>query len=411
MMPANPQTMDYEDKLKVRANELRPGMFVCELDRPWEDTPFKPQGFELRDRSDLEAVASYCEYVFIDLVRTQMTRVTVDDLPSPPINEKGFSLGPKELEAANASRQQTSALIKSLIEDVRFGQSLDIQLAKAAVSECISHVLSNPGAMTLLAQLREKYEYTQQQAYSTCIYSIMLGRLLGLNSFQLENLGTCGLLHDVGKLTIPPHILNKTSGLTPEEKAVVNTHTKAGRDILMSSSRIYSGSVDVAHAHHENLDGSGYPRGLHGNQINLNSRIVSIVDKYAAITSPRPHRPMGDHLSAVSILNKLARDGKTDAAITATFISAMGVYPPGSIVELSNGEVGIVLESNPKHPLRPRLLIVRDTNKNRCQSLTDMAQKTVDGRGRPYRIVNVCSTGDYGISLSHYFELILRAIN
>ncbi|CAG0976947.1 partial Cyclic di-GMP phosphodiesterase, partial [Gammaproteobacteria bacterium] len=205
--------------------------------------------------------------------------------------------------------------------------------------------------------------------------------------------------------------LNKTGGLTPDEKAIINTHTNAGRDILMSSSRIYSGSVDVAHAHHENLDGSGYPRGLHGSQINLNSRIVSIVDKYAAITSPRPHRPMGDHLSAVAILNKLAREGKIDANITAAFISAMGVYPPGSIVELSNGEVGIVLESNTQYPLRPRLLVVRDANKNPCQCLIDMTQKTIDGRGRSYRIINVCSHGDYDISLSHYFELIVRAFN
>lgn len=411
ILTADPQAMDYVDEIKMRVGDLRPGMFVCELDCPWEDTPFQPGGFEIRNATDVKAVSSHCEYVFIDLERTPVDQVVVDDLPGSYLCENGFCFGPKDLEAAKATQSQTSDLIKSLVEDIRFGQSLDIQLAKAAVSECVSNVLSNPQAMTFLTRIRGKDEYTRQQAYNTCIYSIVLGRLLGLNSFQLEQLGTCGLLHDIGKLSIPGEILNKTGALTAEEVAIVHKHTKAGRDFLMSASHIYSGSVDVAYSHHENLDGTGYPRGLHGDQINLNCKIVSIVDKYEAITSPRPYRPMGDHLSAVAILNKLARENKIDSSITSYFVSYMGVYPPGCIVELSNGEVGIVLESNLKHHLHPRLLIVRDANKQRCQCLIDMTQKTIDERGRPYRIVNVHSPGYYGISLSQYYDLIVRAFS
>jgi len=403
--------MDYVEKIKIHSDELSIGMFVCELDRPWEETPFCAQGFEIKTQSDIDTLSNYCEYVFIDLVRTQVTQVTIDDLPVAPVHENGFCFGPEELESADAVSKQTSRLIQGLIEDIRFGQGLDVQLAKAAVSECISHVLSNPAAMMLLTRLRQKDEYTRQQAYSTCIYSIVLGRAMGLNSFQLENLGTCGMLHDIGKLAVPEYILNKSGSLSAEETEIVQKHTKAGRDLLMSAAHVYSGSVDVAYAHHENLDGSGYPRGLQGDQINLNSRIVSIVDKYDAITSPRPHRPTGDHLSAVAILNKLAREGKIDPTITTAFLSYLGVYPPGSVVELSNGEAGIVIESNPRHPLRPRLLIVRDSNKNRCQCLIDMAQKTTDMRGRPYRIVTVRSPGYYGITLSHYYELLVRALN
>jgi len=92
-------------------------------------------------------------------------------------------------------------------------------------------------------------------------------------------------------------------------------------------------------------------------------------------------------------------------------VAYMGVYPPGSIVELSTGEVGIVLNSNCRHHTRPRLLLVRDTHKNSCQCLIDMAEKTVDAKGRPYRITGVRSPGYYGIETSHYYNLLVRAFS
>ena len=145
--------------------------------------------------------------------------------------------------------------------------------------------------------------------------------------------------------------------------------------------------------------------------MNLNCKIVSIVDKYDAITSPKPYRPAGDHLSAVAILNQLARDNKIESSLTMAFVSYLGIYPPGSIVELSSGEVAIVLESNPRQRLRPQVLVVRDANKDPVQIFIDMSEKTNDDKGRPYRIVTVRRPGDFGIDLSQYFDPIMQAFN
>jgi HD-GYP domain-containing protein (c-di-GMP phosphodiesterase class II) len=411
MLPEKPRIVDYVEKVRLRACDLRPGMYVCELDRPWLETPFMLQGFEVENDADIEAVMQHCEYVYIDLMRTKVVRVTIDELPGSFTNEKKKAFAEKDMEAADITRKQTSKLIKTFIDEIRFGQSLDIQLAKNAVSDCVVNLTNNPEAMMFLTRMRNKDEQLNQHAFNVCVYSIVLGRLLGYDATQLEQLGTCGLLHDMGKVTIPESILNKPGPLNEEETAIIQSHAKAGRDILMGGRNIFSGTVDVAYGHHENIDGTGYPRGLQGHQLNLNCKIVSVVDKYDAITSPKPYRPAGDHLSAVAILNQLARDNKIDSSLTLAFVSYLGIYPPGSIVELSSGEVSIVLESNPRQKLRPQILVVRDANKQPTQKFIDMSEKTEDDKGRPFRIVTVRRPGDYGIDLSQYYEVIMSAFN
>ncbi len=262
-----------------------------------------------------------------------------------------------------------------------------------------------------LARLRGKDEQHGQHAFNVCVYSIVMGRLLGFDNLKLENLGTCGLLHDLGKMAIPDEILNKTGKLTIEETDIIRSHTTEGRNILMSGRNIFSGTVDVAYGHHENLDGTGYPRGLEGHQLNLNCKIVSVVDKYDAIISDKLYRPAGDHLSAMTILNKLAGGNKIDAELTSSFTSHLGIYPPGSIVELSSGEIGIVLESNPGQRLRPQIMLVRDANKAETLSFVDISEKTQDDKGRPYRIAAVHRPGAFGIDLGQYYDQIIKAFN
>lgn len=411
MFQNKPRKIDVVEKVKINVGDLRPGMYVCELDRPWLETPFLLQGFEVKNDADIEAVMQHCQWVFIDLLRTKVQRVVIEDAPRGFRTSKDTSYQRRDLEAANSTRTQVSGLIKTFVDEIRFGQCPDIQLAKAAVSECVASIARNPEAMLFLARMRSKDEHIGQHAFNVCIFSLVIGRLLGLDSGQMENLGTCGLLHDMGKVVIPDHVLNKPSPLTAEELAIIKTHPQEGRDILMTGRNIFSGTVDVAYGHHENLDGTGYPRGLEGHQLSLNCKIVAITDKYDAITSRRPQRPAGDHLSAVAILNKMGKDNKIDSKLTASFVAYLGIYPPGALVELNTGEVGIVIDSNPTQRLRPQLLLVRDANKAPIQVFVDLAEKKTDAQGRPYRIVTVRRAGDYGIDLSAYYDKIVQAFD
>jgi len=404
MTQGKPETVK---KVKIQVSDLRPGMHICELDRPWLGTPFLDQGFEVTNFTDIKTVMDHCEYVYIDPRRSKSVdfqsgrREVAAARPALRFPEKA-------METVDVTRKQTSDLIKSYLDDICFGNSPDIQLAHSAASVCVSHVVRNPEAVMFLARLRGKFDDASRQAFNVCVYSIIIGRLLGLDSLKLENLGTSALLHDMGFVGVPDAVLNKPGFLSAEEMAVVQTHPRRGRDILISGRHIFSGAVDVAYGHHENLDGTGYPRGLAGHQISLFTKIVAVVDKYDSIMSPMPYRPAGDHLDAVSILKRLAKTNKIDPAITSLFVSYLGVYPPGCVVELSTGEVAIVTRSNPQHALLPQVLVVRDRDRQPVQHLVDLADKASDGRGRPCRIVSVRRPGEFGINADQCFEQIMR---
>ena len=404
--------IDYVEKVKLRVGDLRKGMFVCELDRPWLETPFLFQGFELKSDTDIEEVGRHCQYVYIDLLRSRRVEISLDAAPPPRsyMNPGRVQSFEKEVEAADTTRQQASTLVKSFIEQVRLGNSLDIHLAKSAVAECVASVMRNPEAMMFVTQMREKDELISQHAFNVCTYSIILGNFAGLDAKQLEELGTCGLLHDLGKVSVPAKILNKKAKLSIEEQAIMRTHTTLGRDILISGRNTFSGTVDVAFGHHEHMDGTGYPRGLEGHQLNQNCKIVAVTDKYDALTSVRPFRPAYNHLDAIRILNKMVGKQQLDSQLANGFVSCLGIYPPGSVVELSTGEIAIVLQSNPQQRLRPQIMVVRDTaGAEQCERLVDMALKDTDEAGRPYKIKAVHRPEDLGIDLQRHRSAILRS--
>lgn len=406
------RTFEVVEKVKLRAADLRKGMYVCELDRPWLETPFLLQGFEIQSDADIKEVMRHCDYVYIDMLRTKVVAVEIASVP-PRFYGGSNASGrmERDLAAAEKTCRETSSLIKTLFDDIRFGHCVDIQLARSAVSECVANVMRNPDATMLLTRLRHKDEDSSRHSFNVCIYSIMLGRSLDMDIHELENLGTCALLHDVGKAEIPDHILNKRTRLTEEERRILREHTVRGRDILMSARNLFGGTVDVAYGHHEHLDGTGYPRGLQGHQLNLNCKIVAVADKYDAIGAPRPYKPGRDHLEAVAVLNKLAKENKIDEDLTGKLVSLLGIYPPGVVVELSTGETALVLESKANQRLRPIILVVRDAEGQAQERYVDMSEKTADDRGHPYKIKRVYKPGEFELDLDDYRNAIVHAFN
>ncbi len=412
VMDERARKVDYVEKVKLRVGDLHPGMYVCELDRPWLETPFLLQGFEIKSDNDIEALRRHCQYVYIDMLRTRTVEMTIDALPPRSyLNDKRLTSFEKEIETAETTRKQTAIMIRGIINEVRFGKTVDIAMAKDAVSSCVASVIRNPDAMMFLTQLRRKDEYASQHAFNVCIYSIILGRHAGFDAAELEALGTCGLLHDMGKIAIPEAILNKEGALSREEMALMREHTTKGREILLAGHNIFSGSIDVAYGHHENLDGTGYPRGLEGHQLSQNCKIVAVVDKYDAITSARPYRPARDHLHAVGILNKMAKERQLDGFLTEGLIGYLGIYPPGSVVELSSGETAIVLESNPAQRLRPQVLVVRDREGAQIERFMDLAETSKDASGNPLRIKSVQRSDAAEVDLNRYRKVILDSLN
>ncbi len=145
------------------------------------------------------------------------------------------------------------------------------------------------------------------------------------------------------------------------------------------------------------------------NQINQSTRIVAVVDKYAAITRNTVYRTAHNHLDAVSMMDFLADNKKIDRPLSSTFTAYLGFYPPGTIVELSSGEVALVLKSNLHNRLRPQVLVVRDMEGNQLEKRVDLAAKSLDGKGKVYKIKTVHLPGYLGIDLSRYQSALIQA--
>jgi HD-GYP domain-containing protein (c-di-GMP phosphodiesterase class II) len=396
---------------KISVADLKVGMYVSELDRPWEETNFLFQGFELKNEADIKAVQEQCRFVFIDISKqtiilppkvssTPYTKTWLENCK--PLEKK--SCFAEEISKASEVHKQLSTVVKSFMQEVSLGKSIDVALAKDVVASIVDSVIQSPDAMMWLTQLKKRDEYTSQHSMNVAVFSIALGRQLGLSIPELNDLGLCGMMHDMGKMLVPLEVLNKPGRLTDEEFKIMNRHPALGWKLLLSSSGMYGGAIDVAHNHHEKLDGTGYPRGLKAEQISPYTRIVTIVDMYDAITSDRVYKKGRTHLEGIKIMTD---NGGThlDFDLTVKFIECLGIYPPGNIVEMTNGEVAVVIETNPKHKLKPQVVFILDENKQRQEArLVDLAEMNLDKSGQPYRIKRMVNPEDYHIDLNAFYH-------
>lgn len=404
---------DYRAPLKVLAGELRLGMYVCGLDKPWRETPFTVRGFPLRSAAELDTVRNHCKYAYIDLERSREELLALHRaaaktqvIPSQP----GWThRAESPVSEVKTHRGQVSHLVDSIRQQVSQGTSPDLQVAKSAAAECAANVLRDPETAGLLGRIQACGEDKGQHAFNVCAYAIRLGHWLGLPSQAMEELGAAGLLHDIGQVALPRGILTKSPPLNLADLEALRSHTTLGWDVLNSGRNVNKSVAEAAYAHHEHIDGTGYPRGLRGNQLSLNTKIVAVVERYDALTSDYPNRIAFNHLEAVRILNGMADNREIDKRLTSLFIACLGLYPPGSLAELSSGEIAIVLRANPKQYQRPTVLVIRDDEGNPCDRLVDLTRKD-SHNGKPYNITALHRPQALGIDLNSYRKLILESL-
>lgn len=396
------------DIQKLHVGELRVGMYVCKLDREWLDTPFIMQGFLIEDAEDVDIVAEFCEHVWIDTDYTKKISSysssvgTASSAPHVPIFEPEVSLAEEHREIYKSFRQARS-LTKSMLDDIRLGGAIDTQVAKDTVKDCVQSVLRHPDALLWMTKIREEREYTAEHCLNVCILAIAFGRQLGFDEKELENLGLCGFLHDVGKMRVPVEIIDKPAALTTKEFRMMKAHTVHGRNLLLSTSSLYTGAIDVAYSHHERIDGEGYPRKLPGHGISQFSRIISLVDAYDAMTADRCYSPAKTSTEALKIIYN-ERGKQFDEKLALKFIKTIGLYPAGSIVELYSGEVGIVIEANQRMRHLPRIIVVMSEDKKFHEKEKVLDLSLIEKGDLPRRnlIKQVWRDGSFGIILREY---------
>jgi HD-GYP domain-containing protein (c-di-GMP phosphodiesterase class II) len=410
---------DYSSlaKILVPVEQLRLGMYVTELDRPWVETSFLFQGFEIRTQEELRAIKDICNHVYVDTTRRKKVAATLPEsvkkvaVAEKPLEIASYGSPPKKLgkfekEISRAEKVYGNAerVVSDFMSIVENGGGIDSVLAKNAVAECVESVLHSPDAMLWLSQLRNKDAYTAQHSLNVSILSIVLGRHINLSVEDLNRVGLCGMMHDVGKLLIPPEILHKSSPLDEEENRTMKTHTRLGYNLLKSSDNMSASAAIVALTHHEQLDGRGYPRRMQESGISHFTKIVSIANAYDSMTSEKTYKKGKTHLEATHILTNLAGTN-FDPTLVVKFIESIGVYPPGCLVEMTNGSVAMVVEVHDKAKLRPKIIIILDEEKNPVsERIIDLSNLTKDKRGNVYTIKNIIKAKDWNVDVSKFYR-------
>lgn len=406
--------MSEENQLKIFARDLKVGMYVAQLDRPWLETPFMFQGFPVRTQADIDLVAEHCLYVYIDIERgaaPPAARIAPGKMGAgkppyvteaePKFKVRQYAMAcsmEEELGHARVAYQSLGDVVQNLMEDVRQGKSVALPALQNSLNSMIESVIRNPDAIMWLARLKRQDSYTYLHSLNTSVLAVAIGRKLGYAREDLNDLASGAMLCDIGKMKIDKALLDKPMRYTPEEFAEVRRHVEYGIEILRQSPGINDRILAIIKYHHERHNGRGYPMQLSGSQIPVFSRITAVADCYDAITSSRVYASALSPYEAVLKLYEW-RDVDFQAEIIEQFIQAIGIYPTGSLVELSSGQVGVILSQNRLRRLRPRVMLILDENKQPYGNfpILDLIQDETDREGHVIEIACPLKPGAYGI--------------
>jgi putative nucleotidyltransferase with HDIG domain len=290
----------------------------------------------------------------------------------------------EEMGRAASIVGKSKGAVFSMFSEARMGKAIEAEQAMPLVEEIANSVMRNPGALIGLARLKTADDYTYMHSVAVCALMIALSRQLGLSDDQTREAGLAGLLHDIGKMAVPSDILNKPGKLTDAEFISVKEHPAAGYAMLLEAKGVGEIALDVCLHHHEKMDGSGYPKGLAGDQISLYAKMGAVCDVYDAITSNRPYKAGWCPAESLRKMSEWAK-GHFDEAVFQAFVKSIGIYPVGTLVRLQSGRLGVVIEQQPKSLLLPKVRAFFST-----KSLTYISPALLDlaGAGIQDRIVS-----------------------
>ena len=507
---------------KIFTSDLKVGMFVADLDRPWVDTPFLLQGFLIEDGEQIAALQQHCEWVMVDHARSvgdqyqapgpgslsstippgtvrrpppaqpapQETRSRpaseapdslaraataaaggrapwrLEDIlrrsggrggngedggglkglfkglfggrskesaapahkPAPPPEpapetpqefEARASLLPPGIdvqtyqnlvtveEEAPRAREvvaQASDLLEKLVADIRLGQSFEVERVEEIVDGMVESIVRNPQALMWVARLREQDIATYGHGLQVSVYLTSFGRHLGFPKVQLSHLAQVGLLLDIGKMRLPRELLEKQGRLSDAEFEEAKAHVAHGLEILAETPGFHADVISGIEQHHERMNGSGYPKGLVGEEIGIFGRMAGIVDCFVALTN---HRPYAAAVSSYEALRSIAAWGGDffHEPLVQQFVSSIGVFPVGSLIELSTGEVAVVVEHSKVRRLKPRVLLVTGPDKTLASypTMMDLLYDPRTAADEPVFIKRGLAPGAYGLDLRDFY--------
>lgn len=363
-----------ESEQRIGIDQVRVGMFIRLED--WMDHPFLFNSFRIRNEKQLQTLRS------LGIQQVIYVREKSDVPPLPPASPDTVAPSPapepdpevaamwqaKKARREKLTRQREAlgrcekkfasgvTTVRSMLRNLFSRPAESVAQARELVSDMVDSLLEEKDVVLHLMNAKTGDENAYYHALNVTMLALILGKEAGLGGDEMRALGLGALLHDMGKDKVPSQILLKKTPWTSAERNFYQQHVTYGAETARSLPEMTAGALEVITLHHELLDGSGFPGRLKGERIGRLARIACIAntfDNYCNRINP------ADSMTPAEAVSHMFRreNGKYDPVLMQHFIRCMGVYPPGSVVQLNDGTIGLVMSVNPGRLLHPSLLI------------------------------------------------------
>ena len=330
----------------VSIENLEPGAVLAKTIWANDGRPLLRRGAELSAKTIATLARLGYQYIYVH------DEVTAD-IEAPDLLDE-------EVRAGATATVREAFQGAMTLNDPKFARTgINFDAISDVAGNLVEQILQNPDLSIQIVDLKSYDQYTFQHCVNVAVLGVVLGKSMRLNFSELKDLAIGLLLHDLGNVTIPEAILKKPTKLTDEEFKYVYEHPRSGFELLRHSDRISAPAKIVALQHHERMNGTGYPKGLRGPDIHINSQIGAIVDAYDALTSDRNFRKRYLPHEAIEYLMG-AGDTHFSFELVKNFCAQVAPYPPGCMVRLSTGDSAVVLKVDMGVSSRPLLRLIAD---------------------------------------------------
>ncbi|MFW8592295.1 HD-GYP domain-containing protein [Glaciecola sp. 2405UD65-10] len=386
----------------VSIDELQVGMFVHAITQTSTKLAVKSQGV-VKTQSTIDMLKNNgIEALEIDLSKGNFSAEQAESGPPPSISNKNISCEQhqQDLTKANKLYSQSRSIHSDFLHQLKGGQSPDFDSLHTLSQEIIDSVFENTDALACLVMLQESDDYLVQHSLNCSILMTIFAKFKGFSQAEVEDLTLAGLLMDCGMALLPSELYNNSAPLTEADHTLLRTHVDIGYEIAERFSDVPPLVLDIIAHHHERIDGTGYPKQLSGDDISVYSQMAGIVDSYENMLSA--HHDASNTCSQ-AFLEDLQNNSAHDTELVNEFIKAIGLYPVGSLVKLTNGKLAIVVKRNYKDPLKPTVMTFYST---RNKHLTEV--KRIDlYRQSSDKIVGCVRPDEFNLNLPGFFKSAL----
>lgn len=413
---------------RIAVQDLKVGMFVSDLDRPWHTTPFPIQGFYIRSQDDIRSLVTHCKWVIVDVAEARGTddyddarapvftrraskRRSEDVLQLPPIHVKNAvryelrSSLRKELKVSARLLHDAEDALERVMRTFRDnpGQITDFRPLERVSRAMAESIVRNPDALIWLSRVREHDDYTYQHALNSSIWALVCGRHMGLQEGLLGHLAMGAMLAHIGKAELPLSIIQNENRLDRDEFERFKTYVERGASRLENAG-LSRAVISVVRGHRERHNGSGFPAGIKGDRIPLLAKIAGLADWYEGLIEPRPEATPLTPAQAVGQMFE-QRNIEFQEDLVEKFIQAIGIYPTGTLVALTDGQRGVVVSHSPERRLWPKVMVMTDREQKPLKSAKIINLAAYNEDRNPSEVIQVegcLPFGTDGLNPNHY---------